>query len=593
MKKLFTVILCLWVACSWGTQADKYLNRFQAYLYWNEKIPLAAPSSEFIAFISSNKPLSQKIRNKWLYQLAGQKNWALFNQHYRPTSDVNLQCFHVLSAYWLGSIHTVRPEITTLWLTGHSQPPACNGLFNLLLQANIIEDSLIAQRIELALENKNAPLARYLLKQFKPSRTADAEILTNIYVKPETITQIKPGFLHGALYLYGLKRLALINMKKAIKLWNTTQARQLLSNSEKQSFISFVAMYKVMRNDKDAAHWFNQLSPPYKDQVLLEWRIRLALKELKWREVEHFIKYHPEKDQPGWKYWIARAKEAQGNKEESLLIYQKLASLRNYYGFLASMRIGKKFNFANESPVINPSVLQSYHPVTSQIRALFTSNHIADASRLINDFFLELSKQDKCIIAFWLINDLKWYAKALNLSNSEDLTNQLALRFPLIYQNFVNLNANTHHVSKEFIYAIIRQESTFREDIISPAGAHGLMQLMPATAKIIAKQEKIAFNNNQQLFTALINISIGTAYLKQLAKRFDHPVLISAAYNAGPRQVVYWIKNHPPKQMDIWIETLPWRETRNYIKNIIAFYAVYQYRMNKQADIGAFLRPIS
>ena len=117
------------------------------------------------------------------------------------------------------------------------------------------------------------------------------------------------------------------------------------------------------------------------------------------------------------------------------------------------------------------------------------------------------------------------------------------------------------------------------------------MQLMPATAKEISKAEHIAYTNKKQLFSSQTNIKIGVAYLKQLSKRFhQHPILMAAAYNAGPKQVTFWLKNHTPKEMDIWIETLPWTETRNYLKNIIAFYAVYQYRLQAKEDPMSFMQ---
>jgi soluble lytic murein transglycosylase len=117
------------------------------------------------------------------------------------------------------------------------------------------------------------------------------------------------------------------------------------------------------------------------------------------------------------------------------------------------------------------------------------------------------------------------------------------------------------------------------------------MQLMPATAKSVSQQEKINYSDKSQLFSTQKNINIGAAYLKQLTKRFhNHPILIVAAYNAGPRQVVYWLKNHPPVEMDIWIETLPWQETRNYLKNVIAFYAVYQFRLQETPDLSPFMK---
>ena len=157
-------------------------------------------------------------------------------------------------------------------------------------------------------------------------------------------------------------------------------------------------------------------------------------------------------------------------------------------------------------------------------------------------------------------------------------------------QDAIVANAKSYQIPKALIYAIIRQESAFSDDVVSSAGAHGLMQLMPATAKSISKDKKIAYSNKKQLFSTNKNITIGTAYLQQLHRRFkNHPILVVAAYNAGPRQVVYWLKNHSPEEIDIWVETLPWKETRNYLKNVIAFYAVYQYRLQEKPDLTPFM----
>ena len=157
------------------------------------------------------------------------------------------------------------------------------------------------------------------------------------------------------------------------------------------------------------------------------------------------------------------------------------------------------------------------------------------------------------------------------LDNEERGKEMWSITVPLAYRQTITTQAQTRKIPPELIYAIIRQESGFREEVISSVGARGLMQVMPATAIAVAKDSGIAHANSIQLFSSQHNISLGVAYLAMLAKRFNyHPVLIAAAYNAGPRQVNYWLKNHSPKQMDIWIETLPWQETRNYLKNVIA-----------------------
>jgi soluble lytic murein transglycosylase len=212
---------------------------------------------------------------------------------------------------------------------------------------------------------------------------------------------------------------------------------------------------------------------------------------------------------------------------------------------------------------------------------------------MLNDFISELPKDEASALVYWVDSDLRWHGKSVYLSNNETLNNQLALRFPLAYQETVKRYASQYSIAPEFVYAIIRQESGFREDAVSTAGARGLMQVMPYTARVVSKADKIPYSDQNQLFLFQKNINIGVAYLQQLAKRFsNHPVLVAAAYNAGPKQVVYWLKTHPPKEIDLWIETLPWQETRNYLKNVMAFYVVYQYRLNQKPNLSAFLTPL-
>ncbi len=164
------------------------------------------------------------------------------------------------------------------------------------------------------------------------------------------------------------------------------------------------------------------------------------------------------------------------------------------------------------------------------------------------------------------------------------------MRFPLAHKNYVEQYSKQYDVPEALIYAIIRQESAFRSQVISPVGAHGLMQLMPKTAQHVARREHISYQGTRDLFSSKKNINLGTAYLSELAKRFENnPLLMVAAYNAGPHQVKRWLKTHPIKEIDIWIDTLPWAETRNYLKSVMAFYAVYQHRLHKTPSLASFI----
>ncbi len=569
-----------------------YMDRFHTYTEWCQHLP-RTPDPEFLAFIDKPTPLTQKLREKWLYQLAYNKDWALFTQYYPGSTDTNLQCYALTALYNQGKHQQALESSKKLWLNGGSQPIACNGLFTALLDQNEISDTLIQQRLALALANNNLSLARYLLKQYKPARIKDADILSAIAQNPKRIMQLDSGQVHGEFYLYGLKQIVPRNIDEAIRIFESPHAQRVMNIAQKQAFLANIALYKAMRNQPDTDQWFARVRPEWYNETLLEWEVRYALIHHHWHKVIYLISKSQNKHGPNNQYWMARALAALGESQMAKELYQQLAEKRNYYGFLASLRLNKHPSFENEPTTRNTQKLAAYKPITDQIRDLYISHQTQQASRLLNDFISELPKNEKSALASWVGNDLNWHDKAIFLSTNDDLNNQLTLRFPLAHREVVRAYSKNYQIPQELIYAVIRQESLFHDDIVSSAGANGLMQVMPGTAHLVAKRAKIYYTNKEQLFSPQKNIHIGTAYLQLLANQYhQHPVLMMAAYNAGPRQVNLWLKSHEPKEIDIWIETLPWRETRNYLKNIISFYAVYQYRMHEKLSLDAFMQPL-
>jgi soluble lytic murein transglycosylase len=591
MKTLLALFILL-TPLAQASSGQAYLQRFMTYQQWSQNLP-KEPGEDFVAFIDEDSPLAKKLREKWLYQLAHQKDWANYSKHYKPSADLNLQCFAQIANDNEGKTKEAFAEAKSLWLTGETLPPVCNALFDRLKQSEIFNEGLITERLNLALEKRNLDLARYLLKQYKEPRLKDEQLLATIYQNPRRISQLTPGNLHNAFYLFGLKRLIPLNMEEAIKLEKEGRAKGLINEADEQAFLVQLSIYKAMRNHDDEPLWFAKIKPAFYNDSLLDWQIRFALKRENWSQVESLINQSKEKDKPVWLYWLARALEAQGQSKNATEHYQTVAKSRNYYGFLAAMHLNQKPNFENEKPITQQALLAAYQPFMDSIKNLYRNKQLLAASRLLNDFVSELPREDKIALIYWVANDLRWYDKALYLSNTDDLNNQLALRFPVIYSELIKQFAQHYQIPDELVYAIIRQESGFKEDAVSSAGARGLMQIMPYTASVVAKREKIAYKDKNQLFSSGKNINIGIAYLSQLKNRYrQHPVLVAAAYNAGPSQVNYWLKNHEAKEMDIWIDTLPWHETRNYLKNIIAFYAVYQFRLGQKPDLKSFMIPL-
>ena len=183
-----------------------YLNRFMAYLAWSQNLP-EKPGEDFFAFVDSDTPLAQKLREKWLYQLVRQKDWSQFSKHYKASADPNLQCFSQIANYNEGKTEEALTAAKVLWLSGDSLPLACNTLFDFLLKSPHFDEGLITQRIILALDKRNLALAQFLLKQYKQSHQEDQKLLVAINQNPSRIAQLKPGELHDYFYLFGLKRM--------------------------------------------------------------------------------------------------------------------------------------------------------------------------------------------------------------------------------------------------------------------------------------------------------------------------------------------------------------------------------------------------
>ena len=573
--------------------AQTYLAKYLAYTFWVQHLPVS-PQPDFIQFIEPKTPLTQKLREKWLYLLAEKNDWVNFKQYYRPTDNTGLRCYAQMARYKLDQKQDAVQDALTLWLSPETQSSAaCHSLFALLLQEHAFSSDQMEQKIAWALAHDQSAIAYELLLKLG-SHIQDIKMLTLIKHNPRQILLVQPGPLAGALYLYGLNLMLIRSLDSAITLWQNPHTGKLLSPDQSQQFLAHLALYKTMRNQKDAALWLAKVQPAYRNSVLRDWGIRYALMQENWREIVQITEHDTiENSEPFQLYWRARALDKLAQHTEAHTLYRALAAKRHYYGFLSSIALHQAFNFESEPTPHDPSILAVYKPILDQIAEYHRTKQTYLAAHMLNEFSMELTKTEKSALVYWVATYLHWTGKAIYLSTTdEELKNQLVLRFPLTYQQSIQKLATHYQISSALIYATIRQESTFLEDIKSEAGAYGLMQVLPRTAKTIAKQAKISYSDAKELFYPEKNIQIGVAYLNTLHKQFkSHPVLIMAAYNAGPKQVRHWVKRHNPKEIDIWIETLPWQETRNYLKNVIAFYAVYQYRMHQPPNLSSFLQP--
>ena len=585
---LFSLFNLLSLPCFSSIQ---YMDKFNQYRYWNTHLPPQIDAN-LIQFLNQPGPLTHQLKEKWLLYLGEKQNWSALAQYYQPSHHIALQCY-AANAYWQTNQREKAIRIATpLWLDGHNKPSACQSIFQNLCHNPQWRNQYWSKRISKALDEKELLLARQLLHHGHQVDIQAADNFWRVHTQPEYFVKLPASPWRGEQTLYALKRMIEQNRKNMMSYYQRAMGNNLLNHDQMQRLHAHMALYYFMRNDAQGNIWLAKVSSPYLNTTLLEWQMRYNLLHQNWSKVDNAIQRMPKPYTPEQTYWLAQAEKHLHQVEKSRQHLQQLAKQRHYYGFLASMELHISPSF-QEKPKCSQTILPyEYHELQQEIKQLYQTKTIGRAAGLLHDFMLELPASEKCALVHWVSEDLNWPTEAIILSNEPELINQLSVRFPTKYSAFIKNRAHQFHLDPAFVYAIIRQESAFHPQVVSPVGARGLMQMMPRTAKLITQNYHIPYRLDEELFTPYKNIEIGTQYLAHLSKLFgQHPLLIAAAYNAGPQAVYKWINLFPSPNVITWIDTLPWKETRNYLKNIIAFQVIYQHRLGYRTDMQNMLKP--
>ena len=284
---------------------------------------------------------------------------------------------------------------------------------------------------------------------------------------------------------------------------------------------------------------------------------------------------------PQWRYWLAHSLREAGKAEEAGQLFAELAKERGYYGFLAADAINAPYVFEHEDLKSNDALKQSLATNRDLIRAreLFLVG-LDGRARSEWDAITEYLDNDHKLAAASLAHDWGWHSRAIATAASVGEYDDLALRYPLPYRETFALHAGSANIPVTWAYGVARSESLFMRDIRSSAGAIGLMQLLPSTGKQVAKKLKVSYRGLDTLTNPEANIQLGSHYLGDMVKRYGgNVVAATAAYNAGPLRVDRWLPDTGSTDARIWIENIPFNETRSYVRRVLAAKAIFHWRM--------------
>jgi len=547
------------------------------------------PVDEVSGFLNTHKDWAfwKALRNSWLRSLAKKKRWADLVAYSEGVGDTVLRCQRVRGQIILKQTEGVLSEAQRLWAVGKSQPDECDPVFAWLMKNDGIPESLAWERIHLSIEAGNASLTRYLARFVAADQRRWLEDWYNMnrrgYSSLERARKWPDNEFTRMIAATSLKRLARADAGLAAKKFEMLKRHFSWEETEEIALLRDIALYSAVGMEDDTVAQMLKVPVLFRDSQLLEWWARFLLSSQDWKALADVIQQMPAdtRNDDRWRYWQAQANLRSGQVKPPSEVLKELSTKANYYGFLAADELDLSYNICPGHADVDALDLERMAGVDGIQRALELRKAGLD-SWALNEWTMATGRLpvSELKVAAALAVRENWYDRAIfALGNSGDL-NLYDWRFPLLWEADITNAAAANQLDPAWVYGTIRAESAMVETARSSANAMGLMQVTPGTGKLVAKKHGLPWSGIAQLRTVAGNLPIGTAYMSDLMGDFDqNPVLVSGAYNAGPNAVKRWLDTRPLGEAAIWVETLPYFETRDYIPRVLAFTTIYDWRM--------------
>lgn len=487
-----------------------------------------------------------------------------------------------------------------LWLTGKSQPDACDPLFNTLRNRGVIDGKAIWQRQMLAWENGEDGLMRYL-GRLLPAQWDDAQqALDRLRQDFTAVTQVPVAVGPGgagsaALFTAAMHNFTRADTEAALEAWRKIGPHLPLSAEQRHTVEHDLAFYSMVREVTNNAGWVDEVLPRLAVGDLLELRVRRALAERHWSDVVHWIHQMPDdpRQDARWQYWLGRALEKLGDPQTAKKAYAAAADERNFFGFSAADRLDQPYALNLYRATFNESYQQEVAnwPVVKRTEALY---RIGEPGLARSEWFAAVargSEEEAQALANYAMSR-GWYTTLVQTTITAKQWDALDWRFPSAYQDSFLRWGEATGVDPFLLMGIARRESAFNNEAVSPVGARGLMQLMPGTAAHVSRRLGIDTPGMSELFEPELNIRLGSAYIREMLARYSgNRIAATAAYNAGPGRVDRWLRE-APEEFDLFVESIPFRETRDYVQAVLAYQVIFASLANNGSTKGiAMLTP--
>lgn len=542
----------------------------------------------------ANTPLAKKALGSYLQKLANQKKWKTYISTYnkQPLTSAYYQCYMLQAQINTGKGKQVLADIADVWNVSYSQPKSCDPVFAYWQKNGKLTSNIAFDRSWKAINKKNYALAKHLQKKVtKENQLQSLNLFWTLQKDVSSISDKKTlskSTLHNAdLAAYAIRKLAIKKGDLALSTWLRDRERFSFSDEQKE-YLNVYFGNKFAKNtyyNPKALSILQKIDPAYQHNEVSEWKVRQALISQDWKNVVKLIKKMPSELQQEnrWVYWLETAKQ-KSNPKKYQANYDKIINERDFYSFIAAHLSDKPLQLNDKSTEIDNKTHTSLlkMPSVQRMAEFVQLGYTSSAYQEWNSLRKQLTNEQNIAMGY-IASQWGWHIQGIRIAAKFKAWDELGMRFPRSENKLFAKLGNERKIGETWPVAIARQESAYNQHAKSSAGARGFMQLMPATAKQTAKKYDIDYKDKDDLFDPTTNISLGTAYLSEMLGKFGSKAYASAGYNAGPHRVDRWLKSRGKLPLDIWIETIPFNETRGYVQNVLTYSAIYDLLEGKKA----------
>jgi len=540
------------------------------------------------------------LRRAWLRSLGEKARWDALLQYADPAvdTDTEIQCYRALARINRLQLDGLLRDAQELWAVGKSQPEACDPVFAWLKKNNGITHELAWLRISRAMQARNPRLtlylARYTSAEDKPWLERWQQQDSAGYQRLDRARSWSDGPRGQEIASFGLQYLARKDADRAWQLYPQLASHFSWDEATEGAIQREIAMWSAVAGSPDATQRVHAVPPTARDDKLREWWARSGMATGSWAEVVLAVaEMSPEmKTSERWRYWDARARIRLGDEGYAQTLLESLATQASYHGFLAADLIGYPYAICPLQASFDSGAEAAFEQ-RPEIQRSLELQQVDLKSWSRSEWSLAtrgMSPEDLRLAAALATREGWYYEAIVALAGSGELQ-WYDWRFPMAYAGLVEPQAQKRRLDPSWVMGLMRSESAMAVDAVSSADARGLMQVMPSTARQIAKRHSYKYSGTEQLMQAETNILFGTTFLREMMDKFNqNPVLVTGAYNAGPGAVERWLQDLPGQDATVWIEVLPYYETRDYIPRVLAFSTIYNYLMNGSQTAGSVQR---